>query len=34
MTTNRNDAWIEVFSGEAFETEVKEVCLKQTAFAV
>ena len=22
MTTNRNNAWVEVFSGEAFETEV------------
>ena len=23
MRTDHNDAWIEVFSGEAFETEVK-----------
>lgn len=22
MTTNNNDSWVEVFSGEAFETEV------------
>lgn len=23
MTTNRNEAWVTVFSGEAFEAEVK-----------
>lgn len=28
MTTNRNEAWIEVFSGEAFETEVKRALLE------